>query len=251
MDNYLWLLKRSERLSLGLPLAASLVLHAGLIAILATSTVFYPPTGSVERFNFIWVNTDSIPGEPSVSSTPSTRHENPEPPNRYEAAAPTESNAADDADTSAADDRSEPGLGKKLNPAALSVSEPVRKEPVDSQPGTTGLAEAKRLMQEKAERDRLAAEMARMQRLVAITDERILWSCSLLKLFDSRNEFNYLLNDQFLQLLPLFARCLGGIAPDAVRPVFPLVPDQNTDGERGEFSLSQTFYQMRVRVHYT
>lgn len=176
MDHYVWLLDKKDDKGLFWPFIGSLCLHGVLLLILATTAVFYPPTGSAERFNFIWVNTDSIPGEPSASTAPSAEQQKPEPPDRYETIAPPESSAADDIDTPSADDQSEPevsmvvaskALRKKLKAAALSVTEPVRKEPVDSQPSAADLAEAKHLLQEKAERDRLAAEMARMQLLAA------------------------------------------------------------------------------------
>ncbi|CAG1012826.1 hypothetical protein ANAEL_04518 [Anaerolineales bacterium] len=186
MKHYILLSTREERSGVGWPFAASLVLHAGLIAILASSTVFYPPTGNVERFNFIWVSTDSIPGEPTNSLGPSMEQEKPalaavlkteiKPPNRDEAIAPLESSQADDVDSSSADDQSEPEVsmvtaskswGKKLKYIPLPVTEPARKIVADARTDAAGLVEARRLLQEKVERDRLAAEMARMQRLVA------------------------------------------------------------------------------------
>ncbi len=63
-------------------------------------------------------------------------------------------------------------LRKKLKTVALPATESARKNSADARTDDAGLVEARRLLQEKAERALLAAEMARLQRIAAEKADR-------------------------------------------------------------------------------
>lgn len=56
MDDYIWLFHRESKRDFALSVAASLLLHSLMIAVMATTSIFIPWTGKTQQLDIFWLN---------------------------------------------------------------------------------------------------------------------------------------------------------------------------------------------------
>lgn len=70
MDN-IWVIRKENRYEMTGAFCGSLIIHALLFVILASTSIYYPPTGEVAQFDILWVSPSTLPmKEPTLAAIP-------------------------------------------------------------------------------------------------------------------------------------------------------------------------------------
>jgi hypothetical protein len=67
MEEYIWLINRENRFEMTWAICGSLIVHALLFLLLASTSIYYPAIGNVAKFDILWLSPSSTPMEAAAT----------------------------------------------------------------------------------------------------------------------------------------------------------------------------------------